>query len=227
MTPSPAPQQSLLDRLLTDLTPEQRARVLDLVVLLDLDPQDPLFLILVAIGQLKVLIDETPTSWGYLFSAFEADLAEWKTQNLHTLENLSLEAEAVQALSQHALTLSEHVNELQSVLKQLIEALESSEQATQSWQSSFGDLKRDLLLSLSTLTPTPSAPPSVISPPASRWSRSVSLLTLLILTITGLGLVPVYHRQLKQGQQLEWLIDKENRRDCRDGILPASDPLCP
>ncbi len=226
MTSSPDPQQSLLDRVLQDLAPEQRARVLDLVMQMELDPQDPLFLIVVAIGQLKILIDDTPNAWSFLFNSFLQELGEWKTHNLKTLENLSLEAEAVQALSQHALTLSEHVNELQSVLKQLIEALESSETATQSWESSFADLKRDLRLSLSTLSPAKSAPPTVISPPTSRWSRSVSLLTLLILTVTGLGLVPVYHRQLQQNQQLEWLIDKGNRRDCRDGILPASDPLC-
>lgn len=226
MNSSPPPQQSLLDRLLTDLTPEQRARVLDLVRQLELDPQDPLFLVVVAIGQLQVLIDETPNTWSFLFDSFAQELAEWKIHNLHILESLSLEASAVQDLSQHALTLSEHVYRLQSVLKQLIEALESSETATQSWQSSFASLKHDLLLSLNALIPDKSAPPTVISPPTSRWSRSVSLLTLLILTITGIGVVPIYHRQLQQSQQLEWLLEKENRRDCRERILPASDPLC-
>ncbi|MEO1147772.1 MAG: DUF6753 family protein [Cyanobacteria bacterium J06638_22] len=233
-SPIPLSHQSsppLLDKVLHDLTPDQKARVLDLVVRLDLDPDDPLWLIAIAIGQLQILVEDAPNDWGHLFTAFLEELEQWKTHNLNTLDQLVLEAEAVQALSQHSKTLSSHINDLQTVLQLLIETLQTSMHNTQTWQDNFAILKRELLLSLGNLqvsnTPLTENPiPTTKQPMKSIASWIVSLLTLAVVLVSGISLMQLRQVQVQQGQHLQWLMEKENRRDCQEGTLPASSPLC-
>ena len=67
----------LLDRALRDLTAEQRARTLDLVLRLGIERDDPLFLITLAIGQLKVLVEDAPQEWNNTFHSFTSYLDAW------------------------------------------------------------------------------------------------------------------------------------------------------
>lgn len=221
----------LLDKVLQELSPEQKARVLDLVVHLDLDQDDPLWLIAIAIGQLQVLVEDAPQDWGQLFTAFLEELEQWKTHNLKTLDQLVLEAEAVHHLSQHAKTLSNHISDLQTLLQQLIMSLQASNNNVRNWDNNFATLKRELILTFNTVKvpdTSTSSPPSLAE--TSRRSQNLSwivnLLTLAIVVASGIGLGFLWHTQTQQGQTLQWLLEKENRRDCREGVLPPSSPLC-
>ena len=70
----PAPDSKLLDRVLQGLDASQRARVLDLVVRLGIEPDDPLFLISLATSQLQVLVEDAPKDWAELFGTFLTEL---------------------------------------------------------------------------------------------------------------------------------------------------------
>lgn len=74
--------QSLLDDVLKDRPAEYRARVLELVVRYGWDVDDPNFLILIATGQMEVLLDQFPEQFEELFvmmlGRFQAQGNEFK-----------------------------------------------------------------------------------------------------------------------------------------------------
>lgn len=235
----------LLDRLLVDLSPEQRSRVLDLVMRLNIERDDPLFLIAVATNQLTVLVHDAPDDWSGLFAAFLERLDQWSIQNLTTLEKLAVEAVTVQELETRCATLSHHIGELQAVLKQLIATLESSPVETPDWETSLQKVQRELTLTMTAMhgthisagTAVMGAASSVsahraaaINAPASRNSLLIPALLVLLSVSVCVGFwrqQSVQQNQFTQlNQRLGWLLHKQNRRDCLDSILPANDPLC-
>lgn len=66
--------RSVLEDLLADRSDEFRARVLNTVVRLNLGANDPSFLFAVALGQLEVLLEDSPASMSRLFNGWTAEL---------------------------------------------------------------------------------------------------------------------------------------------------------
>ena len=89
----------LLDRALRDLSAEQRARVLDLVIRLEIDRDDPLWLIAIAIGQLQVLVTDAPEDWRETFVNFQSELITWTNTHLETLEAIAKQALVAKSLA--------------------------------------------------------------------------------------------------------------------------------
>lgn len=92
-------ETKLLDRILADEPPETKARVLDLVVKLGIDPQDELFLFCIALGHLHVIVEDSPMLWRSVFTDFHNDLDLWTDTTLESLELSRQEAQSLSALA--------------------------------------------------------------------------------------------------------------------------------
>jgi hypothetical protein len=138
------PPTDLLDRVLRDLNAEQRARVLELVVRLDLDKDDPLWLVAIAIGQLQVLVEDAPEDWQTLFHGFQGDLNTWTQTHLHTLEVVADKARVTASLS-------EYTQELGSILKTLVAACNALMQRLQASEMNSLDCATQLKRSTTTI----------------------------------------------------------------------------
>lgn len=64
----------LLDRVLLGKPDETKAKVLELLLRLGISPEDELFLVMIALGQLQVLVEDTPNDWQALFVKFQEEL---------------------------------------------------------------------------------------------------------------------------------------------------------
>lgn len=133
----PDTAKDLLDRACRDLNPEQRARLLDLAMRLDLEPDDPIWLITIALGQLHLLFEDFPAH----LTAFESRLNQWTETNLQTLALLSRKTEMTT-------TLTTHTHELVTTLQVLTDLSESwrqhSASSTQTLQACVNSLQQDI-----------------------------------------------------------------------------------
>ena len=59
-----------LDKALEGQSPEIKARVLELVLKMGIEPEDEFFVIFVGMDQLQVLLLEAPEQWQKIFSRF-------------------------------------------------------------------------------------------------------------------------------------------------------------
>ncbi len=73
-------------------SPEHINRVLSLIIKFDIDPDEEFFLIIAAIGHLKVLVEDAPKEWQHLFELFSGELDQWAATNV---EHLRLFAQPV------------------------------------------------------------------------------------------------------------------------------------
>jgi thiamine kinase-like enzyme len=92
--------QDLLDRMLEGKPDAAKARVLNLVYRLKIDANDPLFLVMTAMGYLQTLIEDSPQEWEETFAAFREELNAWTELHLETLETLAKRAESEKNLSE-------------------------------------------------------------------------------------------------------------------------------
>ncbi|AFY72003.1 hypothetical protein Pse7367_3779 (plasmid) [Thalassoporum mexicanum PCC 7367] len=75
-----------LDKALAGQPTEVKARVLEIILKYDIDPENEFFMIFVAIGQLITLTETVPDDWQILFRSFTQDLEGWTIQTLQTME---------------------------------------------------------------------------------------------------------------------------------------------
>lgn len=142
------PSTDLLDRVLRDLNAEQKARVLELVVRLDLDTDDPLWLVAIAIGQLQVLVEDAPEDWQTLFGGFQGELTTWTNTHLKTLEVVADKAKVTANLSEYTSELSSILRTLVTACNALIERLQVSEMTSnnsdQRFRSSLNTIESEM-----------------------------------------------------------------------------------
>lgn len=116
-----------LDKALQGQPDDVRARVLEIILKYGIDPENEFFMIFVAIGQLQVLIEESPQDWQELFSSFKAELNQWTTTHLQTLEKLAQEAETTATLAQTSKELGSILTTLVQSCNMLMQRLQTSE----------------------------------------------------------------------------------------------------
>ncbi|KAB8333620.1 hypothetical protein SD80_012560 [Scytonema tolypothrichoides VB-61278] len=126
--------QDLLDRVLSGKPDETKAKVLDLVLRLGINPQDELFIIMIALNHLQVLVEDAPQDWQTLFLDFQGELEEWSTINIETLNSLIRKSEQERILAETS--------------QLLVSALTNS---TESWNRLSGTLETSPLLSKSSM----------------------------------------------------------------------------
>lgn len=220
-----------LDTALDGKPDEVKARVLNLVIRYRIDPENEFFMIFVAMGEFLSLLEDAPQNWAYLFAAFEETLAQWKQQNIKTLDQLVLEAESVHQLTQHSIELNKHLSDLQAYLMKLSELLENLHNVP-TLHSNFNDLKRDLQLSMAAMVqPTTINVPQPVeiqrSPKTLSWiSKLIVSVILTISVFNTFQIVRIHTMTQRQSRELQWLLEKQNRRDCLEGIVSDDDPIC-
>jgi hypothetical protein len=135
--------QDLLDRVLAGRPDDVKARVLELVVRLGIDPRDELFLIMIALGQLQVLIEDSPNDWQTLFHTFQEELTQWTETHLQTLETLASKAETEDRLATTCNELVNSLTRLTSTCSELMIRLNASPPAWRTSESNSMGLIRD------------------------------------------------------------------------------------
>jgi methyl-accepting chemotaxis protein len=228
-------QLDLLDRALRDLSPEQRARALDLTLRLGVEHDDPLWLICLAIGQLQVLIEDAPTNWKETFASFSNDLEAWTTTNLKVLETITHQAEAAADLAEVSKKLTDTLNELTKLLSEQNTQHLSLRQDIRNLQKRLDSLKgavteqtTSIMGSLGTLISGENTRNTLINSLSRKVLniRPVMIGLVLLTVLNGAGVFLLWFGLQKNNQQLTWLLQKATRMECKQGIIPKSRLEC-
>lgn len=115
----------LVDRVLDGKDPETKARVLDLIYRLRLEPTDELFLFCIAIGYLETIITDAPEQWEAVFTTFHSNLEQWKTNHLRTLETSGNLAEQVGEMTRTLTQQTAHTSDLAKGLRAMLRQSET------------------------------------------------------------------------------------------------------
>lgn len=259
-----------LDKALEGQSPEIKARVLELILKMGIEPEDEFFVIFVAIGQLQVLLLEAPERWKEIFSGFIEQLEQLAQTSEKKLANppargstgdeelkksiielteicSGLETgleDTGRGVSKSIKVLQTEVNELKSSHYTALKLLRGQNEQLAALKTLTDALKgavRELALSVEEID-SESGVSSSVPPPASlrEWVRSMGesvwihkevFLLQLFIFLLGFGtasLMPLGHKQLLEStaQRTQWLLEKENRRDCLQGIKPQGSPEC-
>lgn len=218
-------EQYLLDRVLHNLSPEQRERVRDLVITLELDQEDPFWLIVIAIGQLQVLVTDAPEEWQELFINFQAELRTWTETHLETLETIAKQALVARSLGETSNNLNTSTEKLLFLLNKHSKESTSSERELKILNQTLDKLRKDI---------DSRSEKSAIDLGRELFriqeNISVEIKNLRLLVVCGsvmfallsflfLGFfIRLSALQGVNAEKIEWLLKKGNRNDCLQGI---------
>lgn len=124
-----AKRQRAFDRLQVVLRGESSQhinRVLTLMIQLGIDPDEEFFLVVAAIGHLKVLIEDAPREWQGLFKSFVRELGQWTALNTEHLKLLTSKTQTMEALAQSCMRLGNTLEQLQRGSQELTSQLRLS-----------------------------------------------------------------------------------------------------
>ena len=245
--------RTLLDKALVGETDAVKARVLRLVLESDIDPEDPLFIVLIGLNYIKILLIDAPErfkSWG---DRFLEDLETWTAAHQQTLDLIAQKAEATRALSETAGQLASMLTGLTDTCNALIRQLQAGYQTWgESWdrQQAVNAEVAQALEAIRTQLERQTLEVQKLSAAVQADNHAQLLSTLGIVRRPArkallFGGVVVYatigtaafltttwfyinDRRLLHdtAEQIDYLLQKQNRRDCRDGLLPPDSPLC-
>jgi methyl-accepting chemotaxis protein len=226
----------LLDRAMRDLTAEQRARTLDMVLRLGIDRDDPLFLITLAIGQLKTLIEDAPQEWKSTLTLFTSFLEEWSKNNLKMFESAARQAEATESISEVSKELITALSALTRLLTEQSQTPQSYGRNLESLSNKFEDLQNALTHRLNAITESLETQRSARSMSSTLTASSGNgiltgtwnakwLLAGLLVVLFG-GLTELWQGQQRNAQTLQWLLIKATRQECVSGAVDKKAPQC-
>jgi hypothetical protein len=138
-----------LDKALDGQSAQIKARVLEIILKYGIDPQNEFFIIFVALGQLQVLLENSPNEWEGVFQSFHNELDQWTDTNLKILESLVSKAEATDLLAQSLKELMSLLSNLTTTCGTLVQRSQTSDQTSADWMPRLERLIKDLDSSLS------------------------------------------------------------------------------
>ena len=199
-------------------------------------------MLFVAFGHLTILVLDAPENWRGLFDDVHAELKKWSQENFKSLESIK----------SHAKTSADLI----MVLRQLLDSMKSSESRSSEMSTTLSSLKLKLssiessLASMKRSNHSSQADLSILGSRIGElseaenqrgWISNFNLgfagLAVLLLLLNG-GMVGwQLNRQSKtierqagmldrQGDRINWLLEKAEREECLNGIKPSSDPQC-
>lgn len=245
--------QTLLDKALAGESPEIKSRVLQLVLESGINPEEEFFLISLGLNHLKILLHEAPVQLQQWSATFEQKLAAWSRSHGQTLQLITQKAEATAALTetagQLATLLTGHTQTCNALVKQL-------QAAHHAWGDSWekqADVNKQLLTAVQDLEQhltqqTEHLQHLAAEVKASRqpdplvalglqsglgWQQTLLSFTacaVIIGSLAGSTMTVLYvlDRPVnrRMAERVQYLLQKQNRRDCAEGILPVNDPMC-
>lgn len=119
--------KDLIDTALAHRSIKERARVLDLVRKMGVSEEDDFWLIFIAIGQLQVLVEDTPVQWQDIFDDFREYLESWSNKNIKLLSLLKQQSINIAKLDEDTRSLliayQENLTQLTTYFKELSDGL--------------------------------------------------------------------------------------------------------
>lgn len=230
----------LQDRVLRDLTPEQRARTLDLVNRLDLHKDDPLWLIALAIGQLQVLLQDSPQDLRLLFDTVHMELEEWTEATTTVLEATLQDAKNTEVLAHGLENLLSVLTTFSKLLTELATSLNQhgSQSGLGNLSAEFGHLRQEFATLLQTnstsLRDSISTQVSNQVEAALRHTNRTSNTSdkrLLWVSVGAnalllLGVFSLWRTHAETSQRVQWLWIHQQKIECSVGVLPKSSKQC-
>lgn len=231
-----------MDKALEDQPAERKARVLEIILKYGIDPEDEFFIIFVALGQLQVLIEESPQSWQTLFADFESALDAWSNNHLNSLEALAANAENSKEHAEGLKKLKKILSIYGKILEQLRKDIRSLSQNYKSlnnpqndsyrtWEKTLNDtldriesrIEGDRRERQRGITHNSQGSPKISS------DKKVAL--LMFLSIAGFSTLGFFqwqqHQMIEQIQQRsEWIWINQLKRDCQSGARSPESSEC-
>lgn len=226
--------RDLLDRALRDLTAEQRARALDLVLRLGIDRDDPLFLVTLAIGQLQTILEDYPQELRDTFESLSADLTTWKDTNLGVLEAIGRQADAGEQIASVSKELVNSLSVLTRLLSAQLQQPQSYPRELENFRNKLDDMQTGLDYRLTSITESLESQKSVRNMSNTstgqhanaigRWS--VNWLLVLLLVGSSSSWWVLWQGQQQNTQTLQWLLQKSTRLECFAGAVNKKAAQC-
>lgn len=244
--------RTLLDKALDGETDAVKARVLDLVLASGINPEEEFFLLSLGLNHIKVLLHEAPTQLQSWSVAFQQTLDAWASSHAQTLQVIAQKAEATAALTdtagQLATLLTSHTQTCNALIRQL-------QAAHHAWGESWAQqttVNAEILETLRVLLPTIeqqtaqlktlasevkagrySDPLTALGLRSSGWKHAVIHVAAFSAIIGSIAMSTfavfyIQDRAMHQAmaERIEYLLQKQNRRDCLEGVLLPESPLC-
>ncbi|MEM6837885.1 MAG: DUF6753 family protein [Cyanobacteria bacterium P01_C01_bin.120] len=228
----------LLDQALAGRSDEEKVRVLNLILKMGVSPEDEFWLIFIALGQVQILIEDIPPR----LDIFRERLDQWTKTNLQTLRALESEAirivELTTLLGELTITFKALSNTWEKSIPDSVLSETSFKNSVSTLQHENKLLSETLDLTRRSLTQQSSelsqrlfTLESCLSETKPKHAKSIGdwlvWLMLIFLCVTQLAhYMTQVSSDTDNSEKIEWLIEKQNRRDCREGILSDNDPLC-
>lgn len=226
----------LLDRALRDLSAEQRARVLDLVIRLEIDRDDPLWLIAIAIGQLQVLVTDAPEDWRETFVNFQSELITWTNTHLETLEAIAKQALVAKSLAKTSNELNNSTEKLLILLNEHSKNSNNSDRELRYLKNSLTNLQKNMESRFQTVERGTDQNLARIEAKISsngNMMKSLGIWAVCNIILVGVSslflmgwLIQLSVWESNNAEKIEWLLIKANRNDCLRGIKPKNSPEC-
>lgn len=224
--------QDFLDRALYGRTPEEKARVLDLVQRLGISPEDEFWLILIAIGHLQFLVEDAPVELEGVLARFTGGMEQWTKTHLATLQALAAKAETAETLAETANRLAVTLEEMLAGWETVQTQLPASHQEMQDYQAQVRRWQRELSQEMDMLRraveqlrAAVQVPTGQHTPKATAKPKGIGVAMALAFLLGGLVL-----GQWWQGRALlretQALLEKQTRLACQEGRIPAEDTMC-
>lgn len=239
---------SLLETALAGETDAVKSRVLQLVLDAGINPEEEFFLISIGLNHLKVMLNDAPQHLSEWSNTIQQTLDVWAASHAQTLELIAQKAAATAALtdtaSQLATLLTNHTETCNALMRQL---QVSHQSWGESWEQQ-GAVNDDIQQALSALTQKLdghieqqtaqlsilSATVKAISRPnplvalglnPGGWKQVVFYMTGISLTVgaVAMSLLAFTYFQDRPAiqhtvQKVDYLLQKQEQRDCLKGV---------
>lgn len=174
-----------LSRILKDQPETIKARVLEIAIQTEIDPEDPLYQLLEALGILKVLVEDAPKEWAETFNAFGANLDQWTEENTRLLASVVAQEKLLKEIRSDQHRLEVTLDKLERQNEEQSKKLAKDFKAIDDRLSRQGGLLYEIKEWEKGANSSLALIPSQLSSINSRSNRITPLLTIVLAAIAG------------------------------------------
>ena len=228
-------RMELIDQALDGQSAEVKARVLAIIIRYNIDVRNEFFLILVAIGHLLAIVEESPENWRSLFDDFKGELDEWTDANLRTLEAIHQQGAAQERMSQSFLKLTDSILNSNGKTEALQKDLIRLSKTLGSLTSSLNQITQDSRQNRDAISTVRSDISKLVTgllnvkksaEAASSISSWVVVGCGVVVVLLGIGFWRQQQTLEEHSKRLEWIQQKAEREECLNGIVSADEGYC-
>jgi hypothetical protein len=144
-----------------------------------------------------------------------------KSSNLQTLKAIHQQGEAADRMSHAFLRLTDSIKLSSTKTSELLSDFRALNTTLASLKDSLANVNSSSQVLASRFSKTE----NLISQ-NQTFLGGISLISCVLSALLLGGGVAFYWQQVKQGQHINWLLEKANRQECVTGIKPTDDPQC-